>query len=144
MKSKKDLKLGFKLLTLVSSGNGHYIFNSLLHRTISCTKREMKNKTKSITHTKIQKKMRETREKDLVPESAVKWRRLKREAEAEGEMRDRVCMEVEQVGVAAVVAARVLRLEKRSLCHIVRAVSVYERERERVKLRSQVTPFLLL
>ena len=88
--------------------------------------------------------MRETREKDLVLESAVKWRRLKREAEAEGEMRDRVCMEVEQVGVAAVVAARVLRLEKRSLCHIVRAVSVYERERERVKLRSQVTPFLLL
>ena len=51
-------------------------------------KREMKNKTKSITHTKIQKKMRETREKDLVPESVVKWRRLKREAGAEGEMRD--------------------------------------------------------
>ena len=50
------------------------------------------------------------------------------------------------MGVAAVVAARVLRLEKRSLRHIVRAVSVYgrERERERVKLRSQVTPFLLL
>lgn len=56
MKSEKDLKLGFKLLTLVSSGNGHYIFNSLLHRTISCTK--MNNKTKSIIHTrtKIQKK----------------------------------------------------------------------------------------
>ena len=48
------------------------------------------------------------------------------------------------MGVAAVVAIRVLRLEKRSLRHIVRAVSVYERERERVKLRSQVTPFLLL
>ena len=56
MKSKKDLKLGFKLLMLVSSGNEHYIFNSLLHRTINCTKREMKNKTKSITYTKIQKK----------------------------------------------------------------------------------------
>ena len=56
MKSKKDLKLDFKLLTLVSSGNGHYIFNSLLHHTVSCIKREMKNKTKSITHTKIQKK----------------------------------------------------------------------------------------
>ena len=62
-KSEKDLKLGFKLLTLVSGGNGHYIFNSLLHRTISCTKREMKNKTKSITYTKIQKNERDSRER---------------------------------------------------------------------------------
>ena len=43
-------------------------------------------------------------------------------------MRDRVCIEVDRVGVAAAVAARVLRLEERSLRHI---VSVYERERER-------------
>ena len=43
-------------------------------------------------------------------------------------MRDRVCIEVDRVGAAAVVAARVLRLEERSLRHI---VSVYERERER-------------
>ena len=39
------------------------------------------------------------------------------------------------MGVAAVVAIRVLRLEKRSLRHIVRAVSVYERERERERER---------
>lgn len=68
--------------------------------------------------------------KDLVPESAVKWRRLKREAEAEGEMRDPVCMEVDRVGAAAVAAARVLRLDERSLRHIVSAVRVYERESE--------------
>lgn len=83
--------------------------------------------------------MRETREKDLVPESAVKWRRLKREAEAEGEMRDRVCIEVDRVGVAA----RVLRLEERSLRHI---VSVYERERERVNIEisGHALPFVVV
>ena len=87
--------------------------------------------------------MRETREKDLVPESAVKWRRLKREAEAEGEMRDRVCIEVDRVGAAAVVAARVLRLEERSLRHI---VSVYERERERVNIEisGHALPFVVV
>ena len=88
--------------------------------------------------------MRETREKDLVLESAVKWRRLKREAEAEGEMRDQVCVEVDQVGVAAVVAARVLRLEKRSLCHIVRE---RERERERVseiEISGHAFPFVVV
>lgn len=42
-----------------------------------------------------------------------------------------MCMEVDRVGAAAVVAAaRVLRLEERSLRHIVSAVSVYERERK--------------
>ena len=66
--------------------------------------------------------------KDLVLESAVKWRSLKRETEAEGEMRDPVCMEVDRVGAAAAAAARVLRLEERSLRHIVSAVRVYERE----------------
>ena len=59
-------------------------------------------------------------------------------------MRDQVCVEVDQVGVAAVVAARVLRLEKRSLCHIVRE---RERERERVseiEISGHAFPFVVV
>ena len=51
------------------------------------------------------------------------------------------------MGVAAVVAARVLRLEKRSLRHIVRAVSVYEREREReseIEISGHTFPFVVV
>ena len=58
-------------------------------------------------------------------------------------MRDRVCIEVDRVGVAAAVAARVLRLEERSLRHI---VSVYERERERVNIEisGHALPFVVV
>ena len=51
------------------------------------------------------------------------------------------------MGVAAVVATRVLRLEKRSLRHIVRAVSVYEREREReseIEISGHTFPFVVV
>ena len=53
------------------------------------------------------------------------------------------------MGVAAVVAIRVLRLEKRSLRHIVRAVSVYERERERereseIEISGHTFPFVVV
>ena len=58
-------------------------------------------------------------------------------------MRDPVCMEVDRVGAAAVAAARVLRLEERSLRHIVSAVSVYERESE-IEISGHALPFVVM